>query len=110
MIGFPIVISAILLFVPYLESQRRARCRPAAPGQLRWCCLRVIMIGALWWEGAASPWSPNFDRSAAQRKSSWSNERPGLRRCAIFHDRGCLNCHLIERIGGRRGPDLTYIA
>ncbi len=109
MIGFPILIGLLLLFVPILnhKGERAASRRPWAIAVV---CLSVIMIGALWWEGQHSPWSPNFDAQPLSEKVVGATSGPVFIGARLFHDKGCLNCHLIEGFGGRRGPELTYIA
>jgi ubiquinol-cytochrome c reductase cytochrome b subunit len=27
----------------------------------------------------------------------------------MFYEKACINCHMVEGFGGKRGPDLTYI-
>jgi ubiquinol-cytochrome c reductase cytochrome b subunit len=68
------------------------------------------MIGGLWWEGQQSPWSPNFEAQALSEKVVGTTSGLVFKGGQLFHDKGCLNCHLIQGFGGRRGPDLTYIA
>jgi ubiquinol-cytochrome c reductase cytochrome b subunit len=68
------------------------------------------MIGALWWEGDHSPWSPNFEAQPLSEKIVGTASGPVFDGGRLFHDKGCLNCHLIQGNGGRRGPELTYVA
>src|SRR5207248_8385783 len=89
------------------KGERAASRRPWA---IAMASLSVIMIGALWWEGQHSPWSPNFQAQPLSEKVVGATNGPVFTGAQLFHVKGCLACHLIHVFGGRRGPDLTYIA
>jgi ubiquinol-cytochrome c reductase cytochrome b subunit len=109
MIGFPILIGLFLLFIP-IWNHKGERAASRRPWAIAVVCLSVIMIGALWWEGQHSPWSPNFEAQPLSEKVVGATSGPVFTGAQLFHDKGCLDCHLIQGVGGRRGPDLSYIA
>jgi ubiquinol-cytochrome c reductase cytochrome b subunit len=78
--------------------------------------LSVIVIytvlGVLTYQGITAPWSPQM--------TAWSGEpvpEDLVRNCtplrlqgaAQFQNKDCRNCHALQGIGGRRGPDLTAV-
>ena len=108
MVLAPAVIGILLLVVPILNN-RGERAASRRPWAIAVVLLSVIMIGSLWIAGARSPWSPNFDPRPLTPKIIGATSGPVFEGARLFREKACLNCHLIEGHGGRRGPDLTWV-
>ncbi|HEY4416153.1 MAG TPA: cytochrome b N-terminal domain-containing protein [Verrucomicrobiae bacterium] len=102
----PLAAGFVLIALPFVfnRGERSPRRRPWAVAIV---LLVVIMISTLWVEGVKSPWSPNFKAEPLSASVVGATNGPIFIGAQLFHDKGCLNCHLIAGQGGRRGPDLT---
>jgi|HubBroStandDraft_1064217.scaffolds.fasta_scaffold32536_3 ubiquinol-cytochrome c reductase cytochrome b subunit len=104
----PLLIGGFLLSAPLLSNrgERSVRKRPWAVAIV---VMAVLMIGSLWILGARSEWSPNFQAPHLSADIVGTATGPVAEGARVFHDKACLNCHLIEGRGGRRGPNLSHI-
>ena len=104
----PLIVAVILVGIPicFPAGERHWSKRPWAVGLTSFV---VLGIGALWYAGINADWSPDFDAPYLPESIVGTATGPVAEGAVLFHDKGCIRCHRIADIGGRRGPDLSTI-
>lgn len=111
MLAVPILLFVGLILVPLVagKGERSARRRPVA-------VLSVVGIYTVFivlsWVGYTTPWSPHMTAWKSDPVPQDIVERLTpleLQGAVLFQNKTCRNCHALEGVGGRRGPDLTYV-
>lgn len=104
----PVLAGVIIMLLPFLfnKGERHPFRRPWAMAGV---VMVLLMISAFWYLGATSPWSPNFNAQPLPAQAIGVQTGPVADGARLFYEKGCLNCHLIEHYGGRRGPDLSEV-
>lgn len=112
MLGLPPVLILILALVPFVagKGERSASRRPVA-------VLAVILIamsvGVLGWLGYTSPWSPimtAWSGTPVPENIVRGRTPLELTGAVVLQNKTCRNCHALDGLGGKRGPDLTNVA
>jgi ubiquinol-cytochrome c reductase cytochrome b subunit len=115
MLVLPIVLVVALLAVPFV-SNRGERAPSRRPVAVLLVIVAYSVLGVLTYMGQTSPWSPlmtAWSGDAVPRDLIKSNDRQltpvELQGAVVFQNKQCRNCHALEGIGGKRGPDLTRV-
>jgi ubiquinol-cytochrome c reductase cytochrome b subunit len=107
----PLILIAALFSVP-LISNRGERAPSRRPVAVLLVVVMYTVLGVLTYHGATAPWSPQM--------TAWSGEPVPvnmiqdatpvrLQGAAVVQFKSCRNCHALEGLGGKRGPDLAGV-
>ncbi|HVX10070.1 MAG TPA: cytochrome b N-terminal domain-containing protein [Pirellulales bacterium] len=107
----PLILVVALFLVP-IVSRRGERAPSRRPVAVLLVVVGYTVLGVLTYQGVSAPWSP--------RMTAWSGDpvpvgmiegAPPVRLAgaAVFQYKNCRNCHALEGLGGKRGPDLTHV-
>ena len=101
----------MLFLVPFI-SNRGERAPSRRPVAVLMVVVIYTALGALTYEGVSAPWSPEMNAWSGDPIPVRIVERASpveLQGALVFQYKNCRNCHALDGVGGRRGPDLTSI-
>jgi ubiquinol-cytochrome c reductase cytochrome b subunit len=111
MLVFPVVLVLGLLAVPFI-SNRGERAPSRRPMAVLLVLVAGTVIAVLTYAGATAPWSPKMEAWSGDPVPTGIVKRSTpleLQGAAVFQNKNCRNCHALDGVGGRRGPDLTTV-
>jgi ubiquinol-cytochrome c reductase cytochrome b subunit len=107
----PVVLIGALLLVPFV-SNRGERAPSRRPVAVLSVVVILTVISVLTFYGATEPWSPvmgAWSGDAVPEDLVQASTPVRLQGAVVFQNKQCRNCHALEGIGGRRGPDLSSV-
>ena len=107
----PVVLIVALLLVPFV-SNRGERAPSRRPVAVLAVIVIFAVIAVLTHLGATEPWSPvmgAWSGDAVPVDMVRASTPVQLQGAAVLQNKQCRNCHALEGVGGRRGPDLSGV-
>jgi ubiquinol-cytochrome c reductase cytochrome b subunit len=107
----PVVLIAALLLVPFV-SNRGERAPSRRPVAVLSVIVIFTVIAVLTYHGSTEPWSPvmgAWSGDAVPENLVRRSTPLQLQGAIVLQNKQCRNCHALEGIGGRRGPDLSGV-
>jgi ubiquinol-cytochrome c reductase cytochrome b subunit len=104
----PPLILFLLFALPFIRNYGER-----SPLRRPWSIAGVIMVvtfvGALLVIGNKAPWSARFEAVPLPEKVVNSTDPTVMQGAHLFHQMACQYCHSIKGLGGKVGPDLTFV-
>jgi ubiquinol-cytochrome c reductase cytochrome b subunit len=110
-LGLPPLLLGALFLVPFV-SNRGERAPSRRPVAVLSVVVIFTVIGVLTYYGATEPWSPvmgAWSSNPIPEKFVLASTPLQLQGSIALQNKQCRNCHALEGLGGRRGPDLSGV-
>ncbi len=108
---FPVLLVACLLLVPFV-SNRGERAPSRRPVAVLLVVVIFMFLLQFTYLGATSPWSPVMEawsRDTVPEAMVKDSTPARLQGMLMFQYKSCRNCHALDGVGGKRGPDLSGV-